>query len=100
MASAGETARPGHRVLTFAERRSEVTSLGLERQVVDRETYRRAVDCFRAAGIALPSSVVPGFPNTCRTCSVSRTSRRTSAPDRDRLTDPPASLEDVKRQEG
>jgi cysteine synthase len=32
-----------------------VTSLGLERHVIDRETYRRAVDWFRAAGILLPT---------------------------------------------
>jgi cysteine synthase len=32
-----------------------VTSLGLERHVVDHETYRGAVDCFRAAGIVLPT---------------------------------------------
>jgi cysteine synthase len=32
-----------------------VTSLGLERHVVDGETYRRAVDRFRAAGILLPT---------------------------------------------
>jgi cysteine synthase len=32
-----------------------VTSLGLDRQVVDRETYRRTVDRFRAAGICLPT---------------------------------------------
>jgi cysteine synthase len=32
-----------------------VTSLGLERHVVDRETYRSAVDWFRAAGILLPT---------------------------------------------
>jgi cysteine synthase len=32
-----------------------VTSLGLERQVLDQATYRRAVDRFRAAGILLPT---------------------------------------------
>ncbi len=39
----------------LAERRSEVTSLGLERHVVDREVYGRTVGRFREAGILLPT---------------------------------------------
>src|SRR5580700_956431 len=32
-----------------------MTSLGLEHDVIDRETYRRTVDCFRSAGVLLPT---------------------------------------------
>ena len=32
-----------------------MTSLGLEHDVIDRETYHRALDWFRSAGIALPT---------------------------------------------
>jgi cysteine synthase len=41
-----------------------VTSLGLERHVVDRETYRRAVDRFRAAGILLPTLALLADPGS------------------------------------
>jgi cysteine synthase len=37
------------------ERWYEVTSLGLQREVVDQQVYGRAVDRFRAAGILLPT---------------------------------------------
>jgi cysteine synthase len=39
----------------LAEGRSDVTSLGLERHVVDREVYGRTVNRFREAGILLPT---------------------------------------------
>jgi len=44
--------------------RSQVTSLGLGRRVIDREVYRRAVDRFRAAGILLPTFTQLAMPGT------------------------------------
>ena len=41
-----------------------VTSLGLERHVVDREVYRRTVGRFRDAGIVLPTFAQLARPNT------------------------------------
>jgi cysteine synthase len=41
-----------------------MTSLGLERQVADRETYQRAVDRFRSAGILLPTFAQLAAPGT------------------------------------
>ena len=41
-----------------------MTSLGLERHVVDRETYRRTVDRFRSAGILLPTFAQLTAPGT------------------------------------
>jgi cysteine synthase A len=41
-----------------------VTSLGLEHDVIDRETYRRTVDWFRGAGILLPTFAQLAAPAT------------------------------------
>jgi cysteine synthase len=41
-----------------------MTSLGLEHDVLDRETYRRAVDWFRSAGILLPTFAQLAAPAT------------------------------------
>jgi cysteine synthase len=41
-----------------------MTSLGLERDVIDRETYRRTVDWFRSAGIMLPTFAQLAAPAT------------------------------------
>jgi len=42
----------------------EVTSLGLERHVVDREVYGRTVDRFREAGILLPTFAQLAAPSS------------------------------------
>src|SRR3984957_12095440 len=39
-------------------------SLGLERDVIDRETYRRTVDWFRSAGVLLPTFAQLAAPDT------------------------------------
>src|SRR5580700_5912313 len=41
-----------------------MTSLGLEHDVIDRETYRRTVDWFRSAGILLPTFAQLAAPDT------------------------------------
>ena len=41
-----------------------MTSLGLERDVIDRETYRRTVEVFRSAGILLPTFAQLAAPAT------------------------------------
>jgi cysteine synthase len=41
-----------------------MTSLGLEHDVIDRETYRRTVDWFRSAGILLPTFAQLAAPVT------------------------------------
>ena len=41
-----------------------MTSLGLEHDVIDRETYRRTVDWFRGAGILLPTFAQLAAPAT------------------------------------
>jgi cysteine synthase len=41
-----------------------LTSLGLDRDVIDRETYRRTVDWFRSAGIVLPTFAQLAAPDT------------------------------------
>ena len=41
-----------------------MTSLGLEHDVIDRETYRRAVDWFRSAGVLLPTFAQLAAPDT------------------------------------
>jgi cysteine synthase len=41
-----------------------MTSLGLEHDVIDRETYRRTVDWFRSAGILLPTFAQLAAPGT------------------------------------
>jgi cysteine synthase A len=41
-----------------------MTSLGLEREVLNRETYRRTVDWFRSAGVLLPTFAQLAAPNT------------------------------------
>jgi cysteine synthase len=41
-----------------------MTSLGLEQDVIDRQTYRRAVDVFRSAGIVLPTFAQLAAPAT------------------------------------
>ncbi|HEY6296508.1 MAG TPA: pyridoxal-phosphate dependent enzyme [Streptosporangiaceae bacterium] len=41
-----------------------MTSLGLDREVIDRETYRRTIGAFRAAGILLPTFAQLAAPAT------------------------------------
>ncbi len=41
-----------------------MTSLGLEHDVIDRETYRRTVDWFRSAGVLLPTFAQLAAPDT------------------------------------
>ncbi len=41
-----------------------MTSLGLDHDVIDRETYRRTVDWFRGAGILLPTFAQLAAPDT------------------------------------
>src|ERR1700722_16219882 len=41
-----------------------MTSLGLEHDIIDRETYRRTVDWFRSAGIVLPTFAQLAAPDT------------------------------------
>ena len=41
-----------------------MTSLGLERDVIDRDTYRRTVDWFRSAGVLLPTFAELAAPDT------------------------------------
>ena len=41
-----------------------VTVLGLEHDVIDRETYRRTVDWFRSAGVLLPTFAQLAAPDT------------------------------------
>jgi cysteine synthase len=48
----------------LAEGRSDVTSLGLERHVVNREVYGRTVDRFREAGILLPTFAQLASPDS------------------------------------
>src|SRR5580658_6714574 len=38
--------------------------MGLERDVIDRETYRRTVDWFRSAGVLLPTFAELAAPDT------------------------------------
>ena len=41
-----------------------MTSLGLEHDVIDRDTYRRTVDWFRSAGVLLPTFAQLAAPDT------------------------------------
>ena len=41
-----------------------MTSLGLEHDVIDRETYHRTVDWFRSAGVLLPTFAQLAAPDT------------------------------------